>query len=115
MDINEKLVTVTYKDIAWETLEGLCGIAVGCAKRLSFHFPSFIPSFQNGVAAVSWQLNPDGSYFMDEDGFGMTDDEEIQIYGFINETSKVVVKFQAINNYDELNLMREQAEKIVKG
>lgn len=114
MNSNEMLVTVTHEDIAWETLNELPSVARGYAKSLSFHYPSFIRSFKNGVAEVSWQLNPDGRYFMDEDGFGMTDDEEIKIHGFIDKVGKVVVKFQVISNYDELNMMREQAEKIVR-
>lgn len=114
MNSNETLVTVTHEDIAWETLNELPGVARGYAKSLSFHYPSFIRSFKNGVAEVSWQLNPDGRYFMDEDGFGMTDDEEIEIHGLINKVGKVVVKFQVISDYDELNMMRQQAEKIVR-
>lgn len=114
MDSNETLVTVTHEDIAWETLDRLPNMAVECAKRLSFHFPSFIHPFKNGVAEVSWQLNPDGRYFMDDDGFGMTDDEEIKIYGCIDKAGKVIVKFQTINNYDELRMMRKQAEEMVK-
>ena len=35
---------------------------------------------------------------MDDDGFGMTDDEEITIYGYIDHKGKVVSKFHAINN-----------------
>jgi hypothetical protein len=55
------------------------------------------------VAEVSWQINPDGRYYMDEDGYGMTDDEEITIYGFIDQKAKVVVKFRNINEcYGEL-------------
>lgn len=114
MNSNETLATVTHEDIAWETLNELPGVAREYAKSLSFHYPSFIRSFKNGVAEVSWQLNPDGRYFMDEDGFGMTDDEEIEIHGLINKVGKVVVKFQVISDYDELNMMRQQAEKIVR-
>ena len=52
---------------------------------------------------------------MDEDGFGMTDDEEIEIYGFIDQNAKVVVKFRNINeHYSELDKMRKEAEEIVK-
>ena len=64
---------------------------------------------------MSWQLNHDGRYYMDEDGFGMTDDEEIEIYGFIDQNAKVVVKFRNINeHYSELDKMRKEAEEIVK-
>ena len=77
---------------------------------MSFHFPSFIRAFRNGVAQVDWQLNPDGRYYMDDDGFGMTYDEEINIYGFIDTEGKVVVKFQTINDYKDLEKMRKEAE-----
>ena len=45
----------------------------------------------------------------------MTDDEEIEIYGFIDQNAKVVVKFKNINeHYGELDKMRKEAENIVK-
>ena len=81
---------------------------------MSFHFPSFIREFRNGVAQVDWQLNPDGRYYMDDDGFGMTDDEEIEIYGFIDTKGNVLVKFKAIKDRKELEVMRKKAEEIVK-
>lgn len=115
IDIHQRLLTVTEDDIDWDSLKGLPEKAIDRAKCLSFHFPSFIREFKNGVAQVSWQLNPDGQYYCDDDGFGMTSDEEIEIYGFIDCNAKVVVKFRNINNcYSELNKMRKNAEKIVK-
>ena len=36
---------------------------------------------------------PDGRYYMDDDGFGITDDEEIALIGKIDRTGKVVVPF----------------------
>lgn len=60
---------------------------------------------------MQWQLNPDGRYYMDDDGFGMTDDEEINIYGIIDTEGRVVVKFQTINNYKDLEKLRKEAEK----
>ena len=113
MDGNEHLVTVTEDDIDWNSLKNLPDDALNRADALSFHFPSFIRGFVNGVALVSWQLNPDGRYYMDDDGFGMTKDKEIEIYGFIDQNAKVVVKFRNINNLDELEQMRKTAEEIV--
>lgn len=81
---------------------------------LSFHFPSFIHRFNGGVAEVSWQLNPDGSYYMDDDGFGMTDDEEIEIYGLIDWNANVVARFRNIKSDDELAEMRHQAINNIK-
>lgn len=96
--VTKKLTTVTQDDIAWDTLYGIPKIAIERAKRFSAHFPTFIHEFKNGMAKVSWQINPDGRYYMDDDGFGMTDDEEITIYGYIDHKGKVVSKFHAINN-----------------
>ena len=79
-----------------------------------FHYPSFIRSFQNGVALVEWQLNPDGRYYTDDDGFGMTDDEEVNIYGFIDRLGNVVMSFRAVKNYRELNTLRLEAESAVQ-
>jgi hypothetical protein len=115
IDKDQLLATVTEEDIDWDSLKDLPEKVQGRARALSFHFPSFIREFKNGVAEVSWQLNPDGRYYMDEDGFGMTDDEEIEIYGFIDQNAKVVVKFRNIDeNYRVLGKMRKEAERIVR-
>ena len=115
IDGNQCLLTVSEDDIDWESLKNLPEDAIDRARALSFHFPSFIRHFENGVAQVSWQINPDGRYYMDEDGYGMTDDEEIEIYGFIDQNAKVVVKFRNINEgYSELDKMRKEAEEIIK-
>ena len=110
----ENLLTITEDDIDWKSLKKLPENAIMMAQCLSFHFPSFIREFRNGVAQVDWQLNPDGRYYMDDDGFGMTDDEEIEIYGFIDTKGNVLVKFKAIKDRKELEVMRKKAEEIVK-
>lgn len=115
MYANEVLPTVTEDDIDWNSLEGIDKKALERAKTRSFHFPSAIYQYKNGVAQVRWQLNPDGMYFMDGDGYGMTCDEEINIYGFIDKKGKVLVKFRLINNSDELKKMRAMAEKALAG
>ena len=115
MDSYERLITVTTEDIDWASLKKLPEAAVDRAECLSFQFPSFIRGFRDGVARVDWQLNPDGRYYMDDDGYGMTADEEIEIYGFIDTKGNVLVKFKAIKDWKELEVMRKEAEeKIMK-
>ena len=97
IDANEHLVNVTTDDIDWESLNGLPDEAIKRAKELYAGYPTQIYGFHNGVSKVEWQLNPDGRYFMDEDGFGMTDDEEIAIYGKIDSNGCVVEKFKYDN------------------
>lgn len=111
MDSNERLVTVTTEGIDFDSLKKLPEEAIERAECLSFQFPSFIRGFRNGVARVDWQLNPDGRYYQDDDGFGMTDDEEIEIYGFIDTNGNVLVKFRAIKDSSELETMRKEAEE----
>lgn len=42
---------------------------------------------------MRWEVNPDGMYYRDEDGFGKTDDDEINLEGAIDRKSNVVKKF----------------------
>ena len=93
MSIDEVLQIVTDEDIDWDNLKGLPQDAFDRAKAHSFHFPGHVYQYKNGVAEVEWQLTPDGMYYRDEDGFGMTDDEEINLYGAIDRKGKVVKKF----------------------
>ena len=114
MDSNERLVSVTTEGIDFDSLKKLPEEAIERTEWLSFQFPSFIRGFRNGVARVDWQLNPDGRYYQDDDEFGMTDDEEIEIYGFIDTKGDVLVKFRAIKDPSELVTMRKEAEEKVK-
>jgi hypothetical protein len=114
MDSRERLVTVTTDDIDFDSLNDLPEDVAEVAQCLSIHFPSFIRWYHNGVAQVDWQLNPDGRYYQDDDGYGMTDDEEIDIYGFIDTNGNVLVKFRAIKDSSELETMRQEAEDIVR-
>ena len=93
MSIDEVLQIVTDEDIDWDSMKGLPQDAFDRAKAHSFHFPGHVYQYKNGVAEVEWQLNPDGMYYRDEDGFGMTDEEEINLYGAIDRKGKVVKRF----------------------
>jgi len=90
---NQQLATVDSEHIDWDSMKNLPEDAITTLRAYSFHYPSFIRKFVNGIAEVRWQLIPDGRYYMDEDGFGMTDDIELNIYGFIDQEANVVSKF----------------------
>lgn len=115
MDTDEKLCMISDNNIDWKSLKGLSDDCLRRAHNRDAHFPTQIRGFENGVAEVSWQLNPDGRYYMDEDGYGMTDDEEVEIYGFIDRQGRLVVKFENINgNWSRLCAMRRKAQKLAK-
>ena len=50
--------------------------------------------FTGSKAAVEWTVRPDGSYYADSDGFGMTDDCEITLHGFIDTDGRPIGKFK---------------------
>ena len=115
MDGNMDFVNFTTDDIDWDSIKQLPEKAKIRAQEMSAQFPTFIRGFRKGVAEVSWQLNPDGRYYMDDDGFGMTSDEEITVYGFIDSEMNVLVKFQYIDeDWKQLDKMRREAEDILK-
>ena len=52
---------------------------------------------------------------MDDDGFGMTSDEEITVYGFIDSEMNVLVKFQYIEeDWKRQDKMRREAVETLK-
>lgn len=53
--------------------------------------------FTGSKAAVEWTVCPDGSYYADSDGFGMTDDKEITLHGFINTKGRPIGQFRLYN------------------
>lgn len=53
--------------------------------------------FKDGVAYVQWTLQPDGRYYADSDGYGMTDDDEINMYAFIDKKAHILVPFQPMD------------------
>lgn len=94
MDTRQIFTHFTADDIDWTTLESLPADAIDRARRLSAHFPTRVNRFKDGLAEIEWQINPDGMYYRDEDGFGMTDDIEITLCGVIDRGMNVVRKFR---------------------
>lgn len=49
---------------------------------------------------------------LDDDGYGMTDDEETTVYGLIDVAMNVLVKFQYIGrDWERLKAMRREEER----
>ena len=94
LDMNEHFVKFSENDVEWSILRDVPGDAWGRARTGNATYPTHVGKFENGIAKVWWQINPDGRYFMDEDGYGMTDDEEIELMGAIDRTGKVVKKYR---------------------
>lgn len=111
MDETETLKTISIDDVEWDSLKGVPDVVLERVKRMSAHYPTFVRGYEDGIAELSWQVNPDGRYFMDEDGFGMTDDDEITLYGYLDRSGRPLVKLRVIESSDELGEMRTRALK----
>lgn len=62
--------------------------------RRQVRFAADIGQFQGDCARFSWLVQPDGFYYyMDEDGFGGEDDDEIWLYALINKKGIFVTPF----------------------
>lgn len=49
---------------------------------------------RNGRFIMLWQIQPDGFYYADEDGFGAEDCVEVKLYSFLNEEGKLAEPFR---------------------
>lgn len=58
------------------------------------HYRFWVFPFTGSMAAVEWTVRPDGSYYADSDGFGMTDDKEITLHGFIDTKGRPIGQFR---------------------
>lgn len=115
---NQQLAIVDKEHIDWESMKKLPDEAWPKLRSYSFSYPSFIRGYQNGIAKVQWQLIPDGRYWMDDDGFGMTSEVELNIYGFIDQEANIISKFHYYTDEELqgniLDKVRKQAEEFVK-
>ena len=62
--------------------------------------------YRNGICCFSWMLYPDGRYFADEDGYGMEDNEEENIYCIIDRNLRLLVPFQPMTDEERRELMK---------
>ena len=105
---NGKLVGFTLDDIDWDNVNQL--EHNGDAKRLVADYGGLsIGDYQDGLAYVSWMLYPDGRYFADEDGFGMEDNDEVNIAAYIDTQCRAVVKFQDLEDDEKRRKVRAKA------
>ena len=109
-EANGKLVGFTSDDIDWDNVNQL--EHNGDAKRLVADYGGLsIGDYQDGIARVDWMLYPDGRYFADEDGFGMEDNDEVNVSAYIDTHCRVVVKFQDMEDDEKRRILREEALK----
>lgn len=84
-------------------------------EREAYYWNGFYDNFKNGVACLCWTIQPDGEFYADGDGFGITDDSEIQLRCFIDRNCKIIIPFQPIDDMEKMNIYTAMAEQIAAG
>lgn len=69
-------------------LKELSGAFRACAR-----FNCYASRFVDGAACFSWIVQPDGRYWADKDGFGMTPDREIRLYSLLDKAGNFLMPF----------------------
>lgn len=107
------LIGFTHNDIDWESVNKLehNGDAMDLVVRYAFG----LGAYRDGVARFDWMLYPDGQYFADESGFGMEDNDEVNVSAYIDKECRVLVKFQDMEDPAVSRKLFEEAVRIEKG
>lgn len=92
MNEDLQLLTIRDEDIDWDSLKSLSPDMMDKVRSRDAYFPTMIRRFRGDMAELEWQINPDGRYYMDEDGYGMTDDVEVALVGKIDRRGCIVEK-----------------------
>jgi hypothetical protein len=90
------LARITLSEVSLYKLSDLPSKAYNRARTLNATYPVTISRFENDRATMTWQINPDGAYFMDADGYGMTDDEEISLRTTIDRRGFAMFPFELV-------------------
>jgi glycine cleavage system aminomethyltransferase T len=105
------LVGFSDKEIDFEAIDKLENSHNAHTRDIDYAGINRWTNCKNGLIALSWMLYPDGRYFADEDGFGMEDNDEVNISAYIDTQCRVVVKFQDMEDSEKRKQLREEALK----
>lgn len=98
------IIFATTKDVNWED-ETVKSYAQSVRGLHSLYYCGG-SDFKNGVALVTWTILPDGRYFADDDGFGAEDNDEVNIYCYIDKRGKIIIPFQGMTEEDIQNFRK---------
>jgi hypothetical protein len=91
---------VDDNDIDYDAIAKVCENGIGNAKTKVICYAGLNrwDGFKDGLCAISWTLYPDGRYFADEDGYGIEDNDEEEVYAIIDTDLKIVEPFRPIKD-----------------
>lgn len=100
-----ELVTADGHFAHWNASDVELGVALdmpSSARRKIFNVrvPHYfgMEYYEHGVALAVWTVQPDGIFYGDEDGFGVTSDQEITLYAYVDREGQMLVPFQPMDD-----------------
>ena len=93
-------ILIDDSDIDYNAIAQECENGIGNAQAKAIRYAGLNrwDGFKDGLCAISWMLYPDGRYFADEDGFGMEDNDEEEVYAIIDTDLNIVEPFRPIKD-----------------
>ena len=88
-------------EVDYEAVKANCSNGFYNAETKSIRYEDvwlYDGKFENGLAAISWMIYPDGIYFADSDGFGVEDNPEENLYAIIDKNLDIVEPFRPIRS-----------------
>ena len=76
-----------------EDLEKIAPMIENGSMEPKVRFRTDFQRCENGIMML-WQIQPDGRYWEDDDGFGMEHDMEIYLYSVLNEEGRFTAPFR---------------------
>lgn len=110
LDENSNLVGFGDQDFDWERLKDVENYYDIQHKHVDYGGLGRYSDFRNGVCCLCWMLFPDGRYFADEDGFGMEDNDEENIYCIIDNNLRILIPWQPMTDEEMAVNMRKARE-----
>ena len=108
---------VDDNDIDYDAIAKVCENGIGNAKAKVICYAGLNrwDGFKDGLCAISWTLYPDGRYFADEDGYGMEDNDEEEVYAIIDTDLKIVEPFRPIKDVSTYleKIRKEKCESVI--
>lgn len=110
LDGNSNLVGFEEMDFDWDKLKEVEHPYDLNRRHVGYGGLGRYNDFRDGVCCLCWMLYPDGRYFADEDGFGMEDNDEENIYCIIDSNLRIVITWQPMTDEEMATKMREAKE-----
>lgn len=98
------------KDFDWEKLKTVQHPGDIRRKFVDYGGLGRYNDFHGGICCLAWMLYPDGRYFADEDGYGMEDNDEENIYCIIDKQLRILIPWQPMTGEEMSAKMRKARE-----